>query len=737
MAEEITTTSEKYEFDSAEMDLNSAENPLSPPRARRHSLSEKPDTAKRRVPIHLRASTGSCHDLCKFGKKHYSEEKAKEPFRRRISKSLPNVPISLKTFDSEPVREAASRSSPNGSKPVKTTASSDVQNTKKPSSLVNSALSGNKTRLPNLSCSVLEQPPEIIKREISLFPSEKVEAPVEEGSSKSNDNKMLRADKKTSDQTVNHSSSEKAKLIKANKPFIDSGQKATASVTLADKGSESLTSRLSSKLYLGKTASSKAREEAGRVKLSLSSPVNYRNRTEKSNGEASERPLHFIKTETEESALSAKARKTGGVKPSSPPSRVIGIRVIKTESESKASTSASSPVSPSCVKSLSSSPHEEKDGDVGIEDAVSIETEEIHARAKSPSSSSHKDDDYETIDHINNEASELIEDKTVSSEIKNHDTNPTSSLSHEEEEDIYSSSSESSSHGRSSSPSSLEENSEEINGELVSDETIFMDIGKSQSPKEIRTSLRKSRSIDSIDTNNCSSMKLKFRRGKIIDLQSENNVPKRIKFRRARNSDNNNKMDDFASEGRKSINREIGNVKPGTPPNRTLRKVDSFISDKKKSADVKPGTPSRSLRKSRSVASEDKYPSSVSLSNREKTVDPQTGNTSPTRLKFTRGRVPSVEDAKSDSRRMSIKKVGGNNEAVGFGASSKNVVLKHPEVQSKNSGQVLLNNVIEETASKLVGSRKNKVMALVGAFETVISLHDTKPAASSRRLSGE
>lgn len=49
------------------------------------------------------------------------------------------------------------------------------------------------------------------------------------------------------------------------------------------------------------------------------------------------------------------------------------------------------------------------------------------------------------------------------------------------------------------------------------------------------------------------------------------------------------------------------------------------------------------------------------------------------------------------------------------------VVLRHQDVQQKDD-QGLFNNVIEETATKLVKSRKSKVKALVGAFETVISL---------------
>ncbi|XP_027082291.1 uncharacterized protein [Coffea arabica] len=50
-----------------------------------------------------------------------------------------------------------------------------------------------------------------------------------------------------------------------------------------------------------------------------------------------------------------------------------------------------------------------------------------------------------------------------------------------------------------------------------------------------------------------------------------------------------------------------------------------------------------------------------------------------------------------------------------------------PEViQGKNDSAPLSNNVIEVTASKLREQRKNKVKALAGAFETVISLQDNK-----------
>ncbi|KAG7037128.1 hypothetical protein SDJN02_00750, partial [Cucurbita argyrosperma subsp. argyrosperma] len=61
---------------------------------------------------------------------------------------------------------------------------------------------------------------------------------------------------------------------------------------------------------------------------------------------------------------------------------------------------------------------------------------------------------------------------------------------------------------------------------------------------------------------------------------------------------------------------------------------------------------------------------------------------------------------------------------------SERIVLKHQDSNEKIEIQKLFNNVIEETATKLAKTRKSKVKALVGAFETVISLQDAKPAAT-------
>ncbi|GJR68418.1 ribonuclease H-like domain-containing protein, partial [Tanacetum coccineum] len=69
---------------------------------------------------------------------------------------------------------------------------------------------------------------------------------------------------------------------------------------------------------------------------------------------------------------------------------------------------------------------------------------------------------------------------------------------------------------------------------------------------------------------------------------------------------------------------------------------------------------------------------------------------------------------------VEVQKGNENNDSKN---GRKSVVLKHRQgEQEKKDAHGLLNNIIEETASKLAESRKSKVKALVGAFETVISL---------------
>ncbi|GAU49009.1 hypothetical protein TSUD_284960 [Trifolium subterraneum] len=112
------------------------------------------------------------------------------------------------------------------------------------------------------------------------------------------------------------------------------------------------------------------------------------------------------------------------------------------------------------------------------------------------------------------------------------------------------------------------------------------------------------------------------------------------------------------------------------------------------------------------------------------------------KLKFRRGKVVDNQIEKNTTRRLTFRRAktlaekasGKRDEACSESNDADNgqekVVLRHQDVEDKKDAQGLFNNVIEETASKLVEARKSKVKALVGAFETVISLQDKKPSAS-------
>ncbi|XP_060195829.1 uncharacterized protein LOC132625070 [Lycium barbarum] len=137
--------------------------------------------------------------------------------------------------------------------------------------------------------------------------------------------------------------------------------------------------------------------------------------------------------------------------------------------------------------------------------------------------------------------------------------------------------------------------------------------------------------------------------------------------------------------------------------------------------------PKKTLKKGKAGVSNDYNPSVVKLKfRRGKVVDLQQETSSPRRLTFRWGRHMG-ESQDSNMRRRIFKKKGVDGDKSSTIHNSGRIVLRHQDVQEKKDVQGLLNNVIEETASKLVETRKSKVKALVGAFETVISLQD-KPS---------
>ncbi|KAK7347322.1 hypothetical protein VNO80_21852 [Phaseolus coccineus] len=168
-----------------------------------------------------------------------------------------------------------------------------------------------------------------------------------------------------------------------------------------------------------------------------------------------------------------------------------------------------------------------------------------------------------------------------------------------------------------------------------------------------------SKKVGLVNKTGVASRKLTFRRGRVIELQPQiNNVPRRLKFRPARI---------LGDDMRRDIN--------------GARK--SIIEDNK--------------------------------------VGGGEVNAANTKSEKYRGKLKTVEGGK---RRIIVgRKVGGDKSKIeGSKSGSEDVVLKHQDVEWKKQNPRLYNNVIEETASMLAELRKSKVKALVGAFETVISL---------------
>lgn len=117
---------------------------------------------------------------------------------------------------------------------------------------------------------------------------------------------------------------------------------------------------------------------------------------------------------------------------------------------------------------------------------------------------------------------------------------------------------------------------------------------------------------------------------------------------------------------------------------------------------------------------------------RGKADDVLSKTTSPRKLRFKQRRVLCEnQNGIADSEPRSLKEVVAVDDLSGSKSEPMEVVLKHQDVEGKKWGQNLFNDVIEETASKLVQTRKSKVRALVDAFETVISLQDTKSSATT------
>ncbi|XP_062203393.1 flocculation protein FLO11-like [Phragmites australis] len=129
---------------------------------------------------------------------------------------------------------------------------------------------------------------------------------------------------------------------------------------------------------------------------------------------------------------------------------------------------------------------------------------------------------------------------------------------------------------------------------------------------------------------------------------------------------------------------------------------------------------------------------------RGKVLNPDdNSNTAPRRLQFRPAMAAADTTGRSRGGRVSTGRRVGSSAAGARDAGTSRaevVVLRRRQDgggEGKRQEQGLFNNVIEETASRLVAeARKSKVKALVGAFETVISLQEGSKAAAPATAAG-
>lgn len=202
--------------------------------------------------------------------------------------------------------------------------------------------------------------------------------------------------------------------------------------------------------------------------------------------------------------------------------------------------------------------------------------------------------------------------------------------------------------------------------------------------------------------------KLTFRRGRVVTLQPENTTPRRLKFRRVRLAVEIQNSKGSTTRG--SIGRTEVNDSQSTGAG-----IMKWASNVRKEVGG---------RQSNGVGIKRGITGNV----RKEVDDCQSNGAQIISEKAVLRNQGQVEVSPRKSLRRKGLSVGLLN---GIRSNPEKVVLRHRVVRGKKDDQKLFNNVIEETASKLVETRKSKVRALVGAFETVISLQDIRPAATT------
>lgn len=561
---------------------------------RRNSTGEPSsvNSKQKNVPHYLRASTGSCHDFCKYGRKQTLEEKKGLPFwKRTIRAPSDNQILVVTAAQGERKKKSA----------FKHTTSAD----KRPVAVQSPG------------------PAEIIKREI--LSSNKFEvSPKKELSSA--DKRNLRTEKRIEIASAKKMNMLSEKLSPSTKPQVAKQSKKKTD-SISEKRPVSLQPQMikqsssSSSSYLRKTEKGmKQKNSPSSWKQPITAKSSPSSQVPKDTDRRGRRN-DYIKSSENVAVSKSPVKKTVVSPTSSRPRRSSLSRTISLQAQKSGGSKLMPP--PMCLNRT--------------QKAEGKETNTENAREKTL---------HVVKTEAQNNLSELIEYSDVIQSLPSQSYLLPDSLSHpcssslsseevgqeEEEEEKEGKEEEEEDEEEEEEEEELEEEEEEVEGEeggyssdkaedLISSADANDGEGtKGNHWKPLRKGTVPSASKDSI------AVKLRFRRGRVVDVRSESNGPRRLRFRRARLMEDNH-------------------------------------------------------------------------------------------------------DNKNEIRRKIFKKKGDDADGNVMNTRDKKVVLRHQDAKEKKDGQGLFNNVIEETASKLVESRKSKVKALVGAFETVISLQESKPSA--------
>eukprot|EP00258_Populus_trichocarpa_P028177 XP_024444196.1 uncharacterized protein LOC7484559 isoform X2 [Populus trichocarpa] len=641
--------------------------------SKRNSMgkSSSSDTSKEILPHYLRASTGSCHDFCKYGRKHAFEEKARCSFPRRIIKKLP---------DDQSLAESQTEDYSTSVVKVKSS-----PNSKSPSA----------------------NSPEIIKREVStksvvsqtpLFKEVLTKRMTPAGllaRSFDSQSSMLRealAKKESSAGSPLTKSFDGRSPVSSEVLF----KKMTLTQEVSTKSADSQGSGLS-EIWMRKKTSAVRRKENSKINSSTKldggqgsgsseiwmktkttavgrkkdSEVNsYPSITRQDLASSSEKPgvsMKQVLSKAKEVKLSAKYASTLNPKSSSPDaSRVFGAR-RNGDIKIKRRTGTSKPV----AKNLQASPR------ASFSPRRSVSG--VARGLASPRASLSSKPSPIRIACLNEKKNRSLKLTPQTKEI--NDKQHKNKNSH-----------------KNADPVQPDGKLEESNGDTIQEKTLYVIKVKADN-KYVESDHNENVSVEASPP--------------LLSSLKSPSLPKSI------SSMSHSEKDEEESEY--TVTEAEDDTSSEYDETECIEETETLEAEHR-----------GRNRKSGMVLSEDKDGNPVKLRfRRGRVIDILSENNSPRRLKFRRGRVlGDNQNLKADGRR-SFKRRGADGDVIDSKHDSGKFVLRHQDVHGKKDAQGLFNNVIEETASKLVETRKSKVKALVGAFETVISLQDGKPSANA------